>query len=253
MRPSLQTTIVYCGDSSTENGTIAAARLSATCVATRVARCERLLKETRPARALQNFHSRSARSDQGARVRRTLFLSGAMPLAVADSRRTACAQPIERGSEHAHNARRCSSTRTRRQSAIMGTGSVASLVQQHSQERASGSSVTAGLWRWRSKRPAGGLNLHQRVDEANTPAPNAAWRLFPPTRRTDTTLNFPLPPHDSVLIHRLPVSATSRLVQLRSSSRSLLLSTSAKCRHSFRPLPTFISTPPILRPCLSTP
>ena len=61
MRPSLQTTIVCCGDSSTRNGSTAAARLSATCLATRVARCERLLKETRPARALQSFHSRSQR------------------------------------------------------------------------------------------------------------------------------------------------------------------------------------------------
>lgn len=185
-----------CRDKSAEDGSTAAFRLSATCFATRVAQCERLLKETRPERALRWLptHSRSQRPGCSSPTRLVSQRSSAPgPLRTAADKHALISLSSAAQLTALHTKpRRRSSTRSRRWAAIeRGEGrdirpAAAVDSQEHPSVQAFPPS-TASLWRWRSKRPAVVLNLHltlrcgcSRSRLGGRPSPNAAWRLLPP-------------------------------------------------------------------------
>lgn len=155
---------------------------SATCPATRVAQCERLLEETCPSGARTwELPLLGARSDQGARVHCPTHLVSQRSSAPGPL--PACAQPIERCTQSLGAAARRAPDDGALRAWWVGVVQTAK-----SQKRASVSRESRVLWRWRSKRPASrdailasDAALWMQPVALGWQAPaQCGWRLLPP-------------------------------------------------------------------------
>lgn len=105
----------------------------------------------------------------------------------------------------------------------------------------------------RCGRETSALLVGRSMHPMYTPRPASAFHPF--AGLNTPSCSFPgAPPSLSLLSRLSSIPGLYRhLIGRDLDHRLFSLSTSAKCRHSFRPLPTFISTHSFLRLCLSTP